>query len=85
MRIFVIKDGHEAGPYTDKELRLHWANGAFAAEDLAWCLGQPEWLPLPEFFASPFKENYAANVYPPFEPKPASYYLSYLEEYRGQF
>jgi len=74
-RIFVIKEGQEAGPYTEQELRLHWANGAFDAADLAWCLGQPEWLSLPDFFASPYKENYTTNLYPPFERKPASYYL----------
>ena len=78
-RIFVLKNGQEAGPYTDKELRLHWANGAFDADDLAWCLGQPEWLTLPEFFASNYKQNYAANVYPPFSPRPDSYYLQFLD------
>lgn len=56
-RIFVIKDGFESGPFTQKELRLHWANGSFEAEDLAWQMGQKEWLPLSEFFAAPFTQT----------------------------
>ncbi len=53
MSIYIHKDGNELGPYSEQELRLHWANGLFAAEDLAWRAGMEEWVPLKDFFAVP--------------------------------
>ena len=46
MQIYIHRDGQQHGPYSVEELRQHLADGNFAADDLAWHEGAPDWVPL---------------------------------------
>ncbi|MEM6884400.1 MAG: DUF4339 domain-containing protein [Verrucomicrobiota bacterium] len=51
--IYIHKNEEELGPYTEKEIRMHWANGLLDGEDLAWEADMEAWVPLKNFFSAP--------------------------------
>jgi hypothetical protein len=51
--IHVNRDGQVRGPYTEKELRRHWANGVLFPDDFVWKEGMADWVPLSSFFGVP--------------------------------
>ena len=48
--VYVLKDGRQIGPYSERELRTHWANGVVAENDMVWRQGMPDYVPLGDFF-----------------------------------
>lgn len=62
--IYIHKDHKELGPYTEQEVRLHWANGLIDSEDLAWEENMLDWVLLKNFFNAPHTK-YVANSPPP--------------------
>jgi hypothetical protein len=48
--IYIHKDGQQIGPFTEKEMRSHWANGSIGPDDLAWYEGLPDWVYVKELF-----------------------------------
>ncbi|MDX2286147.1 MAG: DUF4339 domain-containing protein [Bacteroidia bacterium] len=51
--IYVIQDGEYLGPYTEKEVRRHWANGLLRHGDFVWQDGMGEWIRLETYFGIP--------------------------------
>jgi hypothetical protein len=51
--IYLYREDQYLGPYTEKELRRHWANGVVEATDLIWYEGMAEWVPLRDYFGIP--------------------------------
>ncbi|MEO0452633.1 MAG: DUF4339 domain-containing protein [Verrucomicrobiota bacterium] len=51
--IYVHRDGKELGPFTERELRRHWANGIVDHDDLAWYEGMEGWITVNELFGVP--------------------------------
>jgi hypothetical protein len=48
--IYIHRAGKELGPFTERELRRHWANGVVDHDDLAWYEGMDDWISLSELF-----------------------------------
>src|SRR5438105_12051599 len=48
MNIYLIKDGKNAGPYSDSEVMARVKDGRYAKNDLAWCEGYEAPVPLIE-------------------------------------
>jgi hypothetical protein len=53
MDIFIVHDGHESGPHSEKATRQLLDQGEVAASDFAWREGLPKWLPLSELLETP--------------------------------
>lgn len=51
--IFIHKNGHELGPFTEREVRRHWANGVVDSTDHAWHEGLDEWVMIKDLFGTP--------------------------------
>jgi len=51
--IYVLQEGIYLGPYTEKEVRRHWANGTIRDADLLWQEGMNEWMNLRSYFGMP--------------------------------
>jgi hypothetical protein len=51
--IYVLQAGVYLGPYTEKEVRRHWANGTISDADLLWQEGMSEWVSLRSYFGIP--------------------------------
>jgi hypothetical protein len=51
--VFVNRDGTMTGPFTEKELRRHWANGVIHPEDYVWKEGMSDWVVLGSYFGIP--------------------------------
>ncbi|MGF1679381.1 MAG: DUF4339 domain-containing protein [Candidatus Methylacidiphilales bacterium] len=51
--IYIFKSGKELGPFDEREIRRHWANGVLDADDLAWSEGMVEWVALKHYFGIP--------------------------------
>jgi hypothetical protein len=52
MDIFILHDGQESGPHTEKAVHDLLQQGGIAETDLAWCSGMSDWTPLREVLAS---------------------------------
>ena len=48
--VFVYKDGRQVGPYTERELRTHWANRVLNESDLVWRQGMADYVSLSDYF-----------------------------------
>lgn len=68
--IYVLQAGVYLGPYSEKEVRRHWANGTIQDSDLLWQEGMAEWLPLRSYFGipSPLITETKAGKIPPSAP-----------------
>jgi len=52
MNIYLIKDGQNAGPYSESEVMTRIKSGAYAKTDLAWAEGCPQPVPLIEILCA---------------------------------
>ena len=64
MEFFIIRQGQQAGPYSEDTLRSLLTNGTLRMSDMGWRRGLPAWLPISEVL-SPGSER-------PTEPPPVS-------------
>lgn len=46
MEIYILRDGKEAGPYSEEETQRMLKQGEVRITDLGWTKGMPEWVPL---------------------------------------
>jgi hypothetical protein len=46
MDIFILREGHQTGPYSEEDTQQLLKQGAVVINDLAWCAGMAEWIPL---------------------------------------
>ena len=53
MNIYLIKNGQNAGPYSEPEVRSRVQAGSYTLDDLAWFDGCTGPIPLTQFFAKP--------------------------------
>jgi hypothetical protein len=60
--VFVNRDGTVTGPFTEKELRRHWANGVIYADDYVWKEGMAEWVVLGSYFGVPVISSHSTNL-----------------------
>jgi len=51
--IHILRDGKQFGPYSEEEVRQHFAQGSLLPTDLAWHEGRDGWIPLKEFLEAP--------------------------------
>lgn len=51
--IYVYRGDQQLGPFTERELRRHWANGVVDHDDLAWYEGMEEWISIRNLFGIP--------------------------------
>lgn len=59
--IFIHKEGQELGPFSEPEVRRHWANGVVDASDLAWHPGLDNWIYVRDLFKPPKSGFLAAS------------------------
>src|SRR5688572_13800374 len=52
MELFIIRDGQQAGPFTESLVQTMLKDGTLHLEDLAWHKGLPAWLPLEQVLRS---------------------------------
>lgn len=50
MNIYLIKDGQNAGPYSETEVKARIKSGAYTLNDQAWCEGCTAPVPLAQIF-----------------------------------
>ena len=67
MEIFIIREGRQAGPYSEDSVRAFLTEGTARPIDMGWSKGMPEWKPLAELL-KPRAEESAA----PATPQPAA-------------
>ncbi len=48
--IHIHRAGQDLGPFTERELRVHWANGVVDHDDLAWHEGLDDWISVSALF-----------------------------------
>ena len=48
MKIYLVQDGKEAGPFSEEEVRAGLASGRYSLDTFATCEGMGEWKPLSE-------------------------------------
>jgi hypothetical protein len=48
MEIFIIRDGHQTGPFSRDAVQVMLADGKIHAQDAGWHKGLPAWLPVSE-------------------------------------
>src|SRR5436190_6669378 len=46
MRVMILRDGQQYGPYNEQQLQQHIRDGVISKTDLAWTEGQFDWLPI---------------------------------------
>jgi len=51
--IFIHKEDRQLGPFTEPEVRRHWANGIVDAGDLAWHPDLDHWIYVRDLFSPP--------------------------------
>ncbi len=65
MEIFIIRDGHQAGPYSAEAVQGFLAEGTVRATDMGWRKGLAEWRPLDEVLhAHPDEAGHSATPPP---------------------
>ncbi|NJK92612.1 MAG: DUF4339 domain-containing protein [Blastochloris sp.] len=60
--IYVHREGVQSGPFTEKELRRHWANGVIHSEDWVWQEGMSDWIQLGSYFGVPVLVTSSTSV-----------------------
>lgn len=60
--IYVNREGNVTGPFTEKELRRHWANGVIYSDDHVWKEGMADWVVLGSYFGVPVLSANSASV-----------------------
>jgi hypothetical protein len=53
LEIYIYRDGEYLGPFTERELRRHWANGVVQGSDYVWYEGMADWINLRDYFGVP--------------------------------
>jgi|GEM_PF-4187355 len=53
LEIYIYREGTYLGPFTERELRRHWANGVVEGSDYVWYEGMAEWMSLRDYFGVP--------------------------------
>lgn len=53
LEIYIYREGEYLGPFTEAELRRHWANGVVEGSDYVWYEGMAEWITLRQYFGVP--------------------------------
>lgn len=53
VEIYIYRDGQYLGPFSDRELRRHWANGLVHGTDYVWYEGMADWITLRDYFGVP--------------------------------
>lgn len=56
--IYVHRAGQDLGPFTERELRRHWANGVIDHDDLAWYDGMEGWTSVSDLFGVPSRARH---------------------------
>ncbi len=46
MQIYIYRDGQQQGPYSDEDITRYIKEGGIKRDDLAWCDGCADWMPL---------------------------------------
>lgn len=46
MEIYISRDGQQLGPYSPSDVKQYLKDGSLKRDDLAWCEGCAEWMPL---------------------------------------
>lgn len=87
MELFIIRDGQQAGPFTEDDVRTLLTRGGLRHSDMGWRKGLPAWLPLSEVM-NPSAQ--ASSAPPPVNglqssarPRPASPRQKVLLQYLG--
>ena len=65
MEIFIIREGRQAGPYSEDAVRAFLTECTARPADMGWCKGMPEWKPLAELLKPRTEESSAAATPPP--------------------
>ena len=64
MEIFIIREGRQAGPFSEPAVRAFLTEGTARPADMGWRKGMPEWRPLAEVL-KPRTEEPGAAATPP--------------------
>jgi GYF domain 2 len=60
--IYVTREEKVTGPFTEKELRRHWANGVIYSDDFVWKEGMDDWVALGSYFGVPVLTSRSTSI-----------------------